>query len=143
MRDSFAAFYDPFPVQRFYKRHSLHINKLVLCIAIALLVLILLTAVDVQAYYALPVKVNVNHVYWLVENITIANNTGFIELGGHQFPEQLICELFCLKFINVHVWAPFNLVNYTIQYSWNQYVNVTIQAPISAYSGDLNITLGI
>jgi hypothetical protein len=141
LRSAAAAFYDPYVGES--RRRSIRIPATVAAVAIAAMFLIGLVAADVATYEALPVKIAITQVNWLVGNVTVGNVSGFTVAGGHVFPENLECEIFCPVFHTARVNAPFTVLSSTFAYPWYEYVNLTIQAPGSAYSGPLNITLSV
>ncbi len=110
-------------------------------LVLAVLVLIVLVAADVNAYASLPTKVTITGVDWRVGNVSLGNQSGYRALGGHEVHQNLVCEIFCVPFDRASVNAPFVVVSATFAYPWYEYVNLTIRAPDSAYSGPLVITL--
>jgi hypothetical protein len=143
MRDSFAAFYDPYIAYKYRRKNKLHVNKLIIALVIALTILALLIGLDASAYYSIPVKVIITQINWFVGNFSLGNQSGFSITGGHEFISNAICAIFCVEFKSVDVSNPFILVNFTIQYPYFEYVNVTIQSPNVNYNGPLDIILGI
>lgn len=124
-----------------YEQEPPLVSNAVLSIGLAAFLLLALISADVGAYNSIPVKVTISQVNWFVGNVSVGNQTGFNVAGGHQFAQNLVCELFCYEFSGATVGSPFTLVSCTIQYPWFEYVNLTVQAPHFAYTGDLNITL--
>ena len=110
-------------------------------LVVAVLVLIVLVAVDLNAYANLPTKVTITGVDWRVGNVSLGNQSGYRALGGHEVHQNLLCEIFCVPFDRASVNPPFVVVSSTFAYPWYEYVNLTIRAPDSAYSGPLVITL--
>jgi hypothetical protein len=141
LRSAAAAFYDPYVGES--RHRSIRISAAAAAIAVAGLFLVGLVAADVATYEALPVKVAITQVNWLVGNISVGNVSGFTVTGGHTFPEDLECEIFCPAFHHASVNAPFVVESSTFAYPWFEYVNLTIQAPGTPYSGPLDITLSL
>lgn len=141
MRSSAAAFYDPYLGESL--RPYLRITPAVAAIAVTSLALTGLVAADIGAFESIPAKVSIQQVNWFVGNVSVGNESGFSILGGHTFPENLVCEIFCPQFGRASVNAPFTLVSATFAYPWFEYVNLTIRAPGSSFSGPLNITLTV
>lgn len=113
----------------------------VLAIAVAAIVLVSIGAADVGVALSPAVKVTVTQVNWFVGNLSVGNQSGFTMEGGHTVSLGLVCEIFCPKFDGMTISSPFTLVSDTIAYPWNEYVNVTVGAPASTYTGPLSIVL--
>lgn len=141
MRNLSAAFYDPYLGESL--RWPRRITPAIAAIGVTSLVLVGFVAADLNALEAVPVKVSIQQVNWLIGNVSVGNESGFTILGGHTFPENLVCEIFCPPFGHASVSAPFTIVTATVAYPWYEYVNLTIRAPASPYSGPLNITLTV
>jgi hypothetical protein len=141
MRSVEAAFYDPYVWQT--ARSPRRISLGIAAVVIGVLVLLALIAADVSAYEAIPAKITIERVDWMVGNFSIGNSSGFTTLSGHAFPENLVCEIFCPNFDRASVSSPFTLASSSFAYPWFEYVNLTIQAPSSGYDGTLTITLGV
>jgi len=149
MRDGVAAFYDPYAspfsvegrLGLRYRRSIPLVSNQVLALAVAAVALLAFVVADVGAFEAVPVKVTVTQVQWMVGNFSLANGSGFTVRAGTEFPLRAVCEVFCVPFTAVTVNAPFSLLNATIAYPYYEYVNVTIRAPAHAYSGPVTLDL--
>lgn len=124
-----------------YEHEPPVVSGSVLALALAGMLLLAFVVADVGVALSPPVKVTVTEVTWFSGNFSLGNGSGFMVAGGHTFSVGLVCEIFCPKFDGLTVSSPFTLVNDTIAYPWNEYVNVTAVAPATTYTGPLSIVL--
>jgi hypothetical protein len=141
---SFYGGYDQVGLARVRARVRTHkVPRTLLLIAIAVVALAVFVAADVAAYEALPLSIEVTSVSWESEGTILASEPGFAIHGGQSATLSLTCDSVCIKFGGATVNAPFSLLAFSVVYHPDQYTNVTVQAPTSAYSGPLTITLSV
>ena len=141
MHSSVASFYGgydqvecPRPVRR-------QLSSVVLLIVVAAVVLLGFVAADVSAFQRIPVAVHVTEVAWYAGPELLTTASGFTMHSSQSVTLTLTCNAVCYEITHGSVNAPFQLTGFTVTYAPIQYVNATIVAPTSAYTGPVVITL--
>jgi hypothetical protein len=143
--DLVASFYGGYDQVGLVRARRWRIPRLTLLMAVAAILLIVFVAADVAAYENLPgnVDVNVTSVSWVSEGSVLTTSGGFALHGSERTTLSLSCSTVCIRFDGATASAPFSVVTFHLSYDPDQYTNVTVQAPTSAYNGPLTITLGV
>jgi hypothetical protein len=141
--DPVASFYGGYDQVGLVRARPHRIPRVAVLLAIAVLVLVVFVAADVAAYESLPVTVHMTSVSWISEGTVLATQAGFSLRAGAHATLTLSCDSVCIKFGGASVNSPFALLAFSVVYHPDQYTNVTVAAPASAYSGPLSITLSV
>jgi len=143
MYDSVATFYGGYDSVRYLRRPSVRFSRNALILAVAGVVLLGFVAADVGAFANLPVSVQVTGVSWYAEGELLTTSGGFTLHSSQSTTLVLTCDTICWAVDGASVSAPFHLVGLTVIDQPVQYVNVTVQAPSTAYHGGLTIDLAV
>jgi hypothetical protein len=104
-------------------------------------VLVLLVVVDVRAFQSIPSTVHVTAVQWYAGSEPLTTAQGFTLRGLESVTLTLSCDQICYTFAGASVAPPFHLVGFVLSNQTTVYSNVTVQAPSTAYTGPVSITL--
>jgi len=149
MRDGWAESFDSLSPysgevhrwQRFEHEPPLIRGKTLLVFCVCL-VLIGFVAADVALLsQAPPAPVNVTVVEWFVPGAPLTTASGFSMHSSQQVTLTLTCSSLCYRVNGATVYAPFTLAGFSVAYHPDQYINVTVQSPSTAYSGPIAIEL--
>ncbi|HXW67593.1 MAG TPA: hypothetical protein VEL82_06955 [Thermoplasmata archaeon] len=143
MHDSVATFYGGYDQLGLGRLPRLRVPRVALAVGVAVVVLVVLIAADVGAIDGRTASVEVSSVSWYADTELLTTEPGFSTHGSSAVALSLSCDLICYRFDGVSVSAPFSLVSSSITEQPIQYVNVTVRAPASAFSGPLAITLSV
>lgn len=116
-------------------------SPILLLVAVTALVLLVFIAADVSAIAALPVAVHVSVVEWYAGIELLTTAPGFTMHSSQTVTLSLTCNFICYEITGATVNAPFHLTGFEVAYAPIQYVNASVTAPSSTYSGPLAITL--
>jgi hypothetical protein len=142
-RDFVASFYGGYEPVRAYRAPSIRIPRTTLLIGVAVVALLVFVVADVYAFEGLAVPVRVTAVDWQFEGTELATSPGFTAHAGQVVSVSLVCSTICYRFASASVNAPFTLVAWSLSYHPDQYTNVTVRAPTSAYDGPLTVSLAV
>ena len=143
MHDSVATFYGGYDQVGAFRRPPLHIPRVMVVLAVAMLTLVSFVAADIAAYQNRPSTVQVTVVNWDVGNQLLTTAGGFGLHGSQSTTLSLSCNSVCFLVTGATVSPPFVLTGLSIVNQPVQYVNATVQAPSGAYDGALTITLQV
>jgi hypothetical protein len=143
MHSAAATFYGAYDQVATTRAPRVRIPAWVFGIGVGVLVLLGFVAADVGAFEAIPAKVTVTAVNWFAGSQLLATSPGFTLHSTQTTSLSLTCNLICYRFSAAAVNAPFQVVAFSVVDQPIQFANVTVQAPSSAYSGPLNITLSV
>lgn len=143
LHDSVATFYGGYDQVGLVRSRRLHVPLVTVAICVAAVALLVLIAADVSAYEARPVPVDVTEVNWYAEGELLGSEAGFSIHSSEVFTLSLSCAGLCYKFNGATASSPFHVVSVAIEYQPIEYVNATVLAPPSGYSGPLIMTLGV
>jgi hypothetical protein len=138
-----ARFYGGYDQVGLHQPSALHISRNAIVIGIAGLVLLAFVVADVSTFENPPVLVKVTSVYWYVLGSVVATSAGFTLHPSQSTELSVTCELFCFVVDGVTVGAPFALVSSSVVNEPALWVNLTVQAPPTAYTGNLSVTLEV
>jgi len=141
VHSSVASFYGGYDLVPRVHSHPRRLSPVILLVAMAVLVLLVFVAADVSAFQALPVPVRVTSVEWLAGSELLATAGGFSMHTSQSVTLSLSCDSLCYAITSGAVRAPFHLAGFVVTYAPSQFVNVTVVAPSSAYTGAVVITL--
>ena len=141
MYDSMANFYGGY--ERAGLIRPVHVPWIALTIGISGLVLLGFVAADVAAVQNRPVSIEITAVDWDAYGGLLATTTGFSMHASQITTLTLLCSTVCLRFNGATVSSPFVLVTFALSYSPDQYTNVTVQAPVTGFTGPLTISLSV
>jgi hypothetical protein len=141
------------PVTPTYGRHHLHralvrfpgleVRAQALIIGIAVGVLLTLVVLDASLYENRTAPVQVTTVNWYARGALLTTSEGFTLHTSQQFNLTLECVSVCYRFNGAAVSSPFSLVSTQVFYYPGEFLNLTLQAPSTSYSGPLAITLSV
>jgi len=114
-----------------------------LLVVAACLLLLGFVAADVGLYSSQPVTVNVTAVEWFIPGTPLATTAGFSLHGSSSVTVTLTCSSVCIRFSGATVESPFTLLGFSVVYHPDQYTNVTVRAPATAYTGPIAIQLNV
>ena len=126
--------------QRYGHERPLVSGKIILVVVAAVLLLALVGA-DVTALANRPVMVRITSVSWYAGGSLLTSSSGFSIQASQRTTLTLTCSTVCMGIFTATVGRPFLFLGFTVAYHPIQFVNVTVLAPSSAYSGPLAITL--
>lgn len=141
MHDAVASFYGGYDQVLRTPRVRRHINLVVLLLAVAVVILIGFIAADVLAFQSIPAKIQVTSVEWYAGTQLLTTTQGFAMHATQAVTLTLSCNFICYEFGGATANAPFQVTGFAVSYSPIEFVNVTVVAPSSAYSGPLMIVL--
>ncbi|MGA8664164.1 MAG: hypothetical protein WB809_03735 [Thermoplasmata archaeon] len=141
MHSMVASFYGGYDLVARAHSARRRLSPLVLWVAVAVLVLLAFVAADAGAFEALPVAVHVTAVEWYPGTELLTCTGGFSLHSSQSVTLTLTCNFICYEISSATVSALFHLAGFVVTYSPIQYVNATVTAPSSAYTGPLVITL--
>jgi len=143
MGDAVASFYGGYDQAPFIPTRHLRIRPVAIAIGVAAIALLAFVAADVSAYQTATTPVVVTSVEWYALGQLLTTSAGFTAHASESFPLTLACYSLCYRFDSVSVGAPFQVTSSHIVLQPVVYVNATVQAPGTAYSGPLVVTLGV
>jgi hypothetical protein len=141
--DLVASFYGGYDQVGLGRPARLHIPRMALVIAVAVLFLLVFIAADVSAYESLPVNVEVTSVAWYAEGGLLTTSAGFSLHGSQLTTLTLSCSTVCYRIDGATVNSPFSVLSVVVSYDPDQHTDVTVRAPSSSYDGALTITLEV
>jgi len=129
--------------QRYSHEPPLVSGKVVL-LAVACVVLAGFVNADVAALYrAPPAAVEVTAVEWFIPGALLSTSAGFSMHSSEQVTVTLTCSNVCFRISGAAVESPFTLVGFSVVYAPDQYTNVTVKSPSSAYIGPIAVELSL
>jgi hypothetical protein len=143
MYDPQAAFYGGYDRLRPTSPPLPRIRSVQFGIGVAVLALLVFVTADAYAISAAPVNVHVTSVAWTTEGIDLATTSGLTVHGGQTFTVSLTCASLCYRFVGATANSPFTVVGFSTELQPIQFTNVTVQAPSSAFTGALTISLAL
>lgn len=143
MHDSVATFYGGYDQIGIGRSNPLRISRVGLVVAVAAGVLLILIAADVAAYSSVSATIRVTSVSWYAEGELLTTDPGFSAHASQAVQLSLTCDSICFRVNGASVSAPFSLSTFSVVNQPVQYVNLTVTAPSTGYSGPLTITLHV
>ena len=144
-----ASFDDPSPYayeayrwQR-YEHEAPFLRGKGVLVAVAVVVLLGFVATDVAYYENVTAPVQVTAVNWYTEGQLVGTSHGFILHTSEVFNLTFTCVGLCYRYNGAVIGSPFRLVSTQIFYYPTEFLNITIQAPSTGYSGPLAVTLTV
>jgi hypothetical protein len=141
--DLVASFYGGYDQVGVGRPTRLHLPRMTVMVAIAVLLLRVFIAADVSAFESLPVNVQVTSVSWYAEGSLLTTSGGFSLHGAQTTTLTLTCSSVCYRIDGATASSPFSVLNVQVSYTPDQHTNVTVRAPSSPYDGTLVITLQV
>ena len=143
------SFDDPSPYafeahrwQRYEHEAPLLRGKAVL-LGVAVVVLLGFVATDVAYYENVTAPVDVSVVNWYTAGQLVGTSHGFVLHTSEAFNLTFACVGLCYRYLGAVIGSPFRLVSTQIFYYPTEYLNLTIQAPSTGYTGPLTVSLMI